>query len=153
MPFYEYECAACGHHLEAMQKISDPVLRRCPACARQKLTRLISAPVFRLKGSGWYETDFKSGEERKRNLVEQPDKDSEKKSDDATASADAKADKKSETTEKQPAAESSSSKPATSKEGNGKDAGTEVPRSKKSARGKASSRKPATALKRRAASR
>jgi len=69
MPFYEYECAACGEQHEALQKISDPVLRKCPACGRQKLRRLVSAPVFRLKGGGWYETDFKSDKEQKRNLA------------------------------------------------------------------------------------
>jgi putative FmdB family regulatory protein len=69
MPFYEYECSACGEQHEALQKISDPVLRKCPACGRQKLRRLMSAPVFRLKGGGWYETDFKSDKEQKRNLA------------------------------------------------------------------------------------
>jgi putative FmdB family regulatory protein len=68
MPFYEYECQACGAHHEAMQKMSDAPLRKCPACGRQKLVRQISAPVFRLKGGGWYETDFKSDKESKRNL-------------------------------------------------------------------------------------
>jgi putative FmdB family regulatory protein len=68
MPFYEYQCAACGHHHEAMQKMSDAPLRKCPACGKSRLKRLISAPVFRLKGSGWYETDFKSDKESKRNL-------------------------------------------------------------------------------------
>ena len=70
MPFYEYQCSACGHHVEILQKISDAPLRKCPECGKQKLARLISAPVFRLKGSGWYETDFKSDKENKRNLVD-----------------------------------------------------------------------------------
>ena len=60
MPFYEYECSACKHHTEVLQKISDAPLKKCPECGKQTLTRLISAPVFRLKGGGWYETDFKS---------------------------------------------------------------------------------------------
>ena len=68
MPFYEYECQACGHHHEAMQKMGEAPLRRCPHCGRSRLKRLISAPAFRLKGGGWYETDFKSGQETKRNL-------------------------------------------------------------------------------------
>ena len=59
MPFYEYECARCGQQTEAMQKVSDPPLRKCPACGKSALRKLMSAPVFRLKGSGWYETDFK----------------------------------------------------------------------------------------------
>ena len=68
MPFYEYECQACGRHHEAMQKMSEAPLRKCPHCGKPKLKRLISAPVFRLKGGGWYETDFKSNQETKRNL-------------------------------------------------------------------------------------
>ena len=69
MPFYEYECAQCGHYAEVMRKISDPPLRKCPACNKQALRKLVSAPVFRLKGSGWYETDFKGEGDRKRNLA------------------------------------------------------------------------------------
>lgn len=68
MPFYEYRCGACSHTLEALQKIADEPLRDCPACGATALSRLISAPAFRLKGGGWYETDFKSGS--KRNLAE-----------------------------------------------------------------------------------
>jgi putative FmdB family regulatory protein len=70
MPFYEYQCRACGHQLEALQKVSDPVLRKCPSCGKNQLTKLVSAPVFRLKGGGWYETDFKTDKDNKRNLVE-----------------------------------------------------------------------------------
>jgi putative FmdB family regulatory protein len=70
MPFYEYECRACGAQAEVLQKISDPPLKKCPECGKAKLHKLISAPVFRLKGGGWYETDFKSDKENKRNLVE-----------------------------------------------------------------------------------
>ena len=64
MPFYEYRCEACGHELEALQKFSDEPLVECPSCAAPQLRRLVSAPAFRLKGSGWYETDFKSGNKR-----------------------------------------------------------------------------------------
>ena len=69
MPFYEYQCAACGHHHEELQKVGDRALRKCPACGRSSLRRLVSAPVFRLKGGGWYETDFKADKEAKRNLA------------------------------------------------------------------------------------
>src|SRR5262245_58651649 len=69
MPFYEYECSACKFYVEALQKISDAPLKKCPSCKKQTLKRLLSAPVFRLKGAGWYETDFKSDKENKRNLV------------------------------------------------------------------------------------
>jgi putative FmdB family regulatory protein len=73
MPFYEYQCGHCGHHLEVMQKISDAPLRKCPECSRRTLKKLVSAPVFRLKGSGWYETDFKSEKEEKRNVAGEKD--------------------------------------------------------------------------------
>ena len=66
MPFYEYRCEACGHELEALQKVSDDPLSDCPACGRPTLKKLISAAGFRLKGGGWYETDFKGG--KKKNL-------------------------------------------------------------------------------------
>ena len=69
MPFYEYQCRACGETTEVLQKVSDAPLRKCPSCGKSQLTKLISAPVFRLKGAGWYETDFKSDGEKKRNLV------------------------------------------------------------------------------------
>lgn len=70
MPFYEYECSACKFYVEALQKISEPPMKKCPSCGKETLQRLISAPVFRLKGAGWYETDFKSDKENKRNLVD-----------------------------------------------------------------------------------
>ena len=69
MPIYEYQCRACGHEFEAMQKVSDDPLRDCPACGQSALTKLVSAAGFRLKGGGWYETDFKGGGEKKRNLA------------------------------------------------------------------------------------
>jgi putative FmdB family regulatory protein len=69
MPFYEYQCSACGHHHEELEKVSDRPLRKCPACGRARLRRLVSAPVFRLKGAGWYETDFKNDKEAKRNIA------------------------------------------------------------------------------------
>ncbi len=95
MPFYEYQCDACGHHLEALQKIAEAPLRKCPECGKSKLRRLISPPVFRLKGSGWYETDFKSDKEGKRNLAGHAEKD-EAKIATTDAKPDAKADVKVE---------------------------------------------------------
>lgn len=68
MPFYEYRCDRCDHHFEALQKFSDQALQNCPACEASGLRKLISASGFRLKGEGWYETDFKSS--NKRNLAE-----------------------------------------------------------------------------------
>lgn len=65
MPIYEYQCRECGYRLDALQKMSDPHLSDCPECERPGLKKLVSAPHFRLKGSGWYETDFKnSGRDR-----------------------------------------------------------------------------------------
>ncbi|MEX0431040.1 FmdB family zinc ribbon protein [Spiribacter insolitus] len=64
MPIYEYVCDDCGHELEALQGISDEVLTDCPACHHAALRRKISAAAFRLKGSGWYETDFKKDNRR-----------------------------------------------------------------------------------------
>jgi putative FmdB family regulatory protein len=78
MPFYEYQCKACGHTLEAMQKINDAPLKKCPECGKTQLTRLMSAPVFRLKGGGWYETDFKGEQDHKKNLADRPEADAPK---------------------------------------------------------------------------
>jgi len=68
MPIYEYQCSACKHRCEALRKISDAPLTTCPKCGKETLTKQISAAGFRLKGDGWYETDFKSG--KKKNLAE-----------------------------------------------------------------------------------
>lgn len=67
MPIYAYQCSACGHEMEALQKISDEPLRDCPACHAPSLTKTVTAAAFRLSGAGWYETDFKNG--NKKNLV------------------------------------------------------------------------------------
>lgn len=60
MPIYEYVCQNCGHKLDVIQKVSDDPLTDCPECQTSGLTKLISAPSFKLKGTGWYETDFKN---------------------------------------------------------------------------------------------
>lgn len=65
MPIYEYRCEQCGHEFEKLQKVSDAPLTDCPDCGRPTLKKLISAAGFRLKGGGWYETDFKAGEKKK----------------------------------------------------------------------------------------
>ncbi len=67
MPFYEYRCGTCGHEFEAMQKINDAPLTGCPECGKESLVKLISAVGFHLKGSGWYETDFKGGKKSSEN--------------------------------------------------------------------------------------
>lgn len=71
MPIYEYQCKACGHEFESLQRISDEPLKDCPKCSAPELQKLISAAGFRLKGGGWYETDFKSGD-KKKNLANEP---------------------------------------------------------------------------------
>jgi putative FmdB family regulatory protein len=83
MPIYEYACEACGHAMEKLQKISDEPLKDCPQCQQPRLRKLISAVAFRLKGSGWYETDFKSG--NKKNVVNAEGKESKSESDGAAA--------------------------------------------------------------------
>lgn len=60
MPTYEYQCSACGHQLEAFQKMSDPALTECPHCHQANLQKLVSAAGFQLKGTGWYVTDFRN---------------------------------------------------------------------------------------------
>ena len=67
MAIYEYQCQSCGHELEAIQKMSDAALTDCPECQQSTLKKRISAAGFRLSGSGWYETDFKTG--KKKNLA------------------------------------------------------------------------------------
>lgn len=69
MPIYEYICQACGHELEALQKLSDAALTDCPKCGKSELKKQVSAAGFRLKGGGWYETDFKKTGDKKKNLV------------------------------------------------------------------------------------
>jgi len=69
MPIYEYQCKSCGHEFEAIQKISDDPLKECPACGDLELNKLVSAAGFRLKGAGWYETDFKGSKDKKKNLA------------------------------------------------------------------------------------
>src|ERR1700739_3994915 len=106
MPFYEYECESCKYYAEVMQKISDAPLVRCPSCGKRTLKKLVSVPVFRLKGSGWYETDFKSDKEAKRNLL------AAEKEEAKAESKGAAADTKPATTE---AKEAKESKPAEAK--------------------------------------
>ncbi len=89
MPIYEYRCRSCGHELEKLQRLSDTDLIECPACESSSLQRFISAAAFRLKGSGWYETDFKKGD--RRNLSESSGEESDAKTTKAdTESKDSK---------------------------------------------------------------
>jgi putative FmdB family regulatory protein len=115
MPFYEYQCQACGAQVEVMQKITDAPLKKCPDCGKSRLTKLVSAPVFRLKGGGWYETDFKSDKENKRNLVESEkaeSKSEEKTVDKAESKVESKAEPKAESKSEPKAAAKTGSEPA-----------------------------------------
>jgi putative FmdB family regulatory protein len=118
MPIYEYQCDKCRHHLEALQKLSDKPLRECPECGKHALRRLVSAPRFRLSGSGWYETDFKADGERKRNLVE---KETGEASATAAGSTDAKADKPADTAAKEAPGKESPGKESSGKESSGRE--------------------------------
>lgn len=70
MPIYEFECAACGNRFDRLQKLSDPDPTVCPNCGAERVSRRVTAPAFRLSGSGWYETDFKKDGDKKRNLAD-----------------------------------------------------------------------------------
>ena len=70
MPIYAFQCAECGHSFDRLQKLSDPDPDACPSCGAPAVKRQLTAPSFRLSGSGWYETDFKKDGDKKRNLAE-----------------------------------------------------------------------------------
>ncbi|MFD0725783.1 FmdB family zinc ribbon protein [Lysobacter brunescens] len=70
MPIYAFECEACGHAFDRLQKMSDPDPAECPSCGALRVKRQLTAPSFRLAGGGWYETDFKKDGDKKRNLAE-----------------------------------------------------------------------------------
>lgn len=90
MPIYEFECASCGAVFDRLQKLSDPDPTDCPECGQPRVKRRLTAPAFRLAGSGWYETDFKKEGDKKRNLVDKPDSSAAAKPDAAPAPAPAK---------------------------------------------------------------
>ena len=92
MPIYEYECLKCDLKLERLQKVTDAVLVKCPKCGHDSLQRLVSAAGFRLKGSGWYETDFKTDKDKKKNLADSSTANTDKSKGESTK-ATAKADK------------------------------------------------------------
>ncbi len=114
MPIYEYQCGACGNQLEKIQKMSAEPLKICPACDTPALKKLVSAAAFRLKGAGWYETDFKTGS--KKNLVQGSDaadssaaKGGESSSGSGSSSGDSKSSTESSSATKKDSSGSSSS--------------------------------------------
>ena len=127
MPIYEYRCEACGHLHDALQKVSDERLTICPECEKPALKRLISAPSFRLKGSGWYETDFKSDKERRRNLAEHG-------GDKSAATAEGKGESKSDSkgADAPAASKDAGSSAKSEKKGKDKDSGSAKPAGAKS---------------------
>jgi putative FmdB family regulatory protein len=80
MPIYAFECSTCGDQFDRLQKLSDTDPDTCPECGAHTVKRLVTAPSFRLSGSGWYETDFKKDGDKKRNLADKPEIKSESKS-------------------------------------------------------------------------
>ena len=112
MPIYEYQCDSCGARIEALQKLNDKPLEVCSACGSSSLRKLVSAASFRLKGGGWYETDFKTGEKKK--IAESDSKNN--KSDGVGSDKDSRKEvetskKQSESTKVSPRAESSQKSP------------------------------------------
>ena len=90
MPIYEFECLSCGQRFDRLQKLSDPDPTDCPSCGAPQVKRALTAAAFRLKGGGWYETDFKGDKDKKRNLVESGDsKSSDSKADGGSSSTEA----------------------------------------------------------------
>jgi len=121
MPIYEYRCAACGFQKEYLQKMSDALLTDCPECSTASLRKMVTAAGFQLKGSGWYATDFKNGQQAKSKSQGEPaaktdDKPAGKSEDKAAAKSGDKAagkseDKPAEKTDAKPAAEAPAKKP------------------------------------------
>lgn len=115
MPIYEYLCQKCDHQFDALQKMADNPLTDCPECKESELIKLVSAPSFRLSGTGWYETDFKKDNDKKKNLTEGSNKtDSKTESNSEGKKPEGKSDSKAETKK-----DSKTDKPkVASKEGN-----------------------------------
>ena len=112
MPIYEYRCNDCGHELEKLQRMNDDSLVDCPVCEAPALKRLISAASFRLKGSGWYETDFKKGD--KRNLADSsPNSSSESSNNGKKSDGGGKSESKS-SSESKTSSDKKTAKPAAS---------------------------------------
>jgi putative FmdB family regulatory protein len=104
MPIYEYVCNACDHELETLQKMSDAPLLECPACEQDALKKKISAPGFRLSGSGWYETDFKSSNQKNLSKGDSSEKGTSASGDKSSDKASTKASSKTGSASKEAAA-------------------------------------------------
>ena len=140
MPIYEYVCDQCGRELETLQKITEEPLIHCPECGEAALRKKVSAAAFRLKGTGWYETDFKGdGKEKKkedgkdrldRSAGQTSDKEQKSGKETGTSSGDTKSDSKTETSNDSKAGPSKSeSKPAANSGGSDSASGSSKPSS------------------------
>ena len=116
MPLYEYECQACGHRFEQIQKYSDPIVRKCPKCRKSKVKKLLSAPAVQFKGTGWYITDY----QRKGSSTTLPDSGSQEKKDAG----------------REPSGKEGAGKEGAGKEGAGKEGGKEAPGKEVSRKGR-----------------
>jgi putative FmdB family regulatory protein len=147
MPIYEYQCDKCNYHLEALQKINDKPLRECPDCGKHALRRLMSAPRFRLSGSGWYETDFKSDKDNKRNLVEKEKGEAPSTPAASTSDSSSGSDKPAAAPKEIPAKESSGGERGSSSSERGSSSSETGPSSSESASKRRVASKPAAVTK------
>ena len=115
MPIYEYVCDNCGHYLETLQKLSDEPLVFCPECGDATLRKQVSAAAFRLKGTGWYETDFKNSDKKK--PAEKADKADKK---DAKSASESSSDSGSDSGDSGKKDKSASTSTSSSKSSSGK---------------------------------
>jgi putative FmdB family regulatory protein len=97
MPIYAFECAACGHSFDRLQRLSDPDPTQCPSCNEAQVRRQLTAPQFRLAGGGWYETDFKKDGDKKRNLADSGSSSTPATGSDSKPAENKPAEKKTET--------------------------------------------------------
>lgn len=102
MPIYEFQCQSCGTEVEVLQKISDAPLTDCEACGKPDMKKMVSAAAFRLSGTGWYETDFKSGDKKNLSAKNDNKKDAKTNNTKAESKKSDSATKKTSTTSKKP---------------------------------------------------
>lgn len=114
MPIYAFQCSACGHSFDRLQKLSDADPTVCPECGAEKVGRQLTAPQFRLAGGGWYETDFKKDGDKKRNLAGEGSSGGSASGAAASGGDSKPAEKKAESKPEKKAESAPASKPATS---------------------------------------
>ncbi len=112
MPMYEYECTACGHRFERIQKFSDPPVEECPSCGERKVQKLVSSPAIQFKGSGWYITDYAKKSGAGTDTKKESGKESGKESKESSESKESGKESGKESKESRESKESKSSAPA-----------------------------------------